>query len=43
MTLAMLRFRSYLSPARGGRSGPAAAPGAAGAPGPAAAAVGESR
>ncbi len=43
MTLAMLRFRSYLSPAGGGRSGPAAAPGAAGAPGPAAAAVGESR
>ena len=43
MTLAMLRFRSYLSPAGGGRSGPAAAPGAAGAPDPAAAAVGESR
>jgi ABC-2 type transport system permease protein len=43
MTLAMLRFRSYLSPAGGGRSGPAAAPGAAGAPDPAAAAVAESR
>jgi ABC-2 type transport system permease protein len=45
MTLAMLRFRSYLAPAGsgGGRSGPAAAPGAAGAPDPAAAAVAESR
>ncbi len=45
MTLAMLRFRSYLSPARGGRSGPAPRPARprAGAPGPAAAAVGESR
>ena len=43
MTLAMLRFRSYLAPAgsAGGRGAPAAAPGAAGAP--AAAAVGESR
>jgi ABC-2 type transport system permease protein len=45
MALAMLRFRSYLGPAGsgGGRSGPAAAPGAAGAPDPAAAAVAESR
>ena len=45
MTLAMLRFRSYLSPAGpgGGRPGPAAAPGAAAAPDPAAASVGESR
>ncbi len=42
MTLAMLRFRSYLSPAGGGRGGPPGAPGAVGAPG-AAAAVGESR
>ena len=45
MTLAMLRFRSYLSPAGGGRSGPPGAPGAPGAVGApgAAAAVGESR
>ncbi len=44
MTLAMLRFRSYLSPAGpGGGPGPAADPGAAAAPGPAAASVGESR
>jgi len=45
MTLAMLRFRSYLGPAGsgGGHGGPAAAPGAAGAPDPATAAVAESR
>jgi ABC-2 type transport system permease protein len=45
MTLAMLRFRSYLGPAGsgGGRSDAAGAPGAAGAPDPAAAAVAESR
>jgi ABC-2 type transport system permease protein len=43
MTLAMLRFRSYLGPAgsRGGRGGPA--PGVAAVPDPAAAAVAESR
>ncbi len=45
MTLAMLRFRSYLSPAGsgGGRSGRAAAPGAAGDRDPAAAAVAGTR
>jgi len=45
MTLAMLRFRSYLGPAGsgGGRSDAAGAPGAAEAPDPAAAAVAESR
>jgi ABC-2 type transport system permease protein len=44
MTLAMLRFRTYLGPAgSGGRGGPAAASGTAGAPDRAAAAVAESR